>query len=79
MVLRETEYERGGGGLQRIDSQSEGIIRILWSLMGNQGIFIVTQPKSSHPSPNSVRFVLIGLQNRETRRYVIHCKLEMFV
>ena len=48
--------------------------------MRDQGIFIVTQPKSSHPSPKqSVRFVLIGLQNRETRRYIIHCKLEVFL
>ena len=39
------------GELQRIDSQWEGIFRILWSLMEDQGIFVVTQPKSSHPSP----------------------------
>ena len=42
------------GGIQRIDSQGEGIIRILWSLMGDQGIFIVTQLKSCHPSPPSL-------------------------
>ena len=39
------------GELQRIDSQWEGIFRILWSLMEDQGIFVVTQPKSYHPSP----------------------------
>ena len=39
------------GELQRIDSQWEGIFRILWSLMEDQGIFVVTQPKSSHTSP----------------------------
>ena len=39
------------GELQRIDSQWEGIFRILWSLMEDQGIFVVTQPKSSHSSP----------------------------
>ena len=72
MEISELEVLKGRGGHNVNDSDFLG-------LMGNQGIFIVTQPKSSHPSPNSVRFVLIGLQNRETRRYVIHCKLEMFV